>query len=376
MELSVIILNYKVPAHLLLCVDSVIKAVSGIKAEIIVADNNSQDESLRLLSQFFPSVKQIPIPENLGFSKGNNIAIQHAKGHYICLLNPDTVIPENCFKEALQFAEKYPNLGALGIQLIDGSGNFLPESKRNIPTPKVAMAKLCGFDKSYYANHLTKNQIGEVSILVGAFMLMQKERYIQVGGLDEAYFMYGEDIDLSYQFLKNGFQNYYLGSLSCLHFKGESTIKDKSFRNRFFGAMQLFYKKHFKTNAFSVGLVSVGLKLAQQLSLGVATKKEFKTQARKLFLVSDSQSLLQNLIKEYECVLISEEELLQLKPQNALLVFDATYLGYAEIILFMRQLKRTPFKFRIIPRMQNLMLGSDQSTQQGAVKFLSLENKK
>lgn len=371
MELSVIILNYKVPAHLLLCVDAVVKAVAEINAEIIVADNHSQDESLVLLSQFFPHVKQIPIPENLGFSKGNNKAIEQAKGKYICLLNPDTVVAENTFIEALQFVKKKKDLGALGVQLMDGSGHFLPESKRNIPTPKVAMAKLLGHDQSYYANHLHKHGSGEVSVLVGAFMLMLKERYHQVGGLDEAYFMYGEDIDLSYQFLKNGFKNYYLGTISCLHFKGESTVKDGQFRNRFFGAMQLFYKKHFKTNWFSLRLVNLGLKLAQNFNLGVAASTEMKFETQPSVLVSDNDQLFTKIPSELNCQLVSKAELFQLKSKKGLLIFDASYISYRDIIQFMQNNGSTNWRFRIVPRTHNLMLGSDSSRQQGEVCYFS-----
>lgn len=369
MELSVIILNYKVPAHLLLCVDSVVKAIAEIDAEIIVADNHSQDESLVLLSQFFPDVKQIPIPENLGFSKGNNKAIKQAKGKYICLLNPDTVVAENTFIEALQFVKKKKDLGALGVHLIDGSGHFLPESKRNIPTPKVAIAKLLGSETAYYANHLNKDEAGEVSVLVGAFMLMLKDRYLSVGGLDEAYFMYGEDIDLSYQFLKNEFKNYYLGSISCLHFKGESTIKDNAFRQRFFGAMQLFYKKHFKPNGFSAFVVNLGLQLAQRFNLGVAASTETKFRFQYAWLVSDNQQVLKKIPNQFNVQLVSKAELLQLKNKKGFLLFDAAYLSYAEIIQTISHFSTSNLRFRIIPRTHNLMLGSDTSTQKGEVTY-------
>jgi GT2 family glycosyltransferase len=368
-ELSVVILNYKVPAHLLLCVDSVVKALAEINAEIIVADNNSQDESLQLLSKYFPDVIQIPIPENLGFSKGNNVAIQQAKGKYICLLNPDTLVPEHLFMEVLQFAKTKQDLGALGVQLIDGNGNFLPESKRNIPTPKVALAKLFGFQESYYAKHIKKDDNGEVSVLVGAFMLMQKERYKQVGGLDEDYFMYGEDIDLSFQFLKNGFKNYYLGSISCLHFKGESTIKDSKFRSRFFGAMQLFYKKHFQSNWLTLSLVNLGLKCAQFIHLGVVESQNNSIESQQYCLVSDNSVLHQKMLSKLNCKLASKKEISQLKHQNIILIFDANYLSYQEIIEQIIELANKNFRFRIIPRMHNLMLGSDSSTQQGEVVF-------
>jgi GT2 family glycosyltransferase len=373
LELSVIILNYKVPAHLLLCVDSVSKAIENIDAEIIVADNHSQDKSLSLLAQFFPEVKQIPIQENLGFSKGNNIAVQQAKGKYICLLNPDTVLAENTFQQALAYANQKSRLGALGIQLVDGKGMFLPESKRNIPTLNVAVKKLLGSGKLYYANHLNENDIGEVSILVGAFMLMQKNRYLEVGGLDEDYFMYGEDIDLSYQFLKKKYINYYLGSVSCLHFKGESTVKDIKFRKRFFGAMQLFYTKHFRSNMLMLYIVNFGLKIAQFFSIGVASEKTKKVDVNCNFLVSNNQKLLETLQENESLKMISKKELLQLEKDSAKLIFDAAYLEYSEIIQQIKKLSTSRFNFRIIPRIHNLYLGSDGSRQAAEVKYFTLK---
>lgn len=370
MELSVIILNYKVPGHLLLCVDSVSKAISNINAEIIVADNDSKDNSLSLIEEYFPSVKLIPISENLGFAKGNNIAIKQAKGKYICLLNPDTVVAEDTFLKSLAFAKKINNLGALGVQLIDGRGNFLPESKRNIPTPKIALEKLLGLDKGYYANLLQKDDVGEVDILVGAFMLMRKDRYHQVGGLDEAYFMYGEDIDLSYQFLKNGFKNFYLGSIKCIHFKGESTVKDHSFRNHFFGAMQLFYKKHFKTNLVLQKTVLMGLAIAKNLKLGVRLVEPEEKKPKSTWLVSEDESLIERLKQYHHIKKIAYSELEKLNLNEALVIFDSKKVDYQAIINTIATYSKKECKFRIIPRTENVVVGSDYSNIKGKVTFI------
>ena len=207
MQLSVVILNYNVRYFLEQCVLSVKNALSGIEGEIIVVDNNSDDDSCVMMKARFPEVLLIENRENSGFPRGNNIGVAQAKGKYICILNPDTVVAEDTFLKILTFAEKQTNLGIIGCKLIDGTGSFLPESKRGIPTPWVAFTKIFGLYKifpnqklfnQYYAQHLSENQTGKVDILVGAFMLMERELYLETGGFDEACFMYADDIDLSY----------------------------------------------------------------------------------------------------------------------------------------------------------------------------------
>ncbi len=276
LKLSVVILNYNVRYFLELCLKSVESAIETIDAEIIVVDNNSKDDSCNMVKQLFPSVKLIENKTNSGFSKGNNIGVAQAKGEYLCILNPDTVVAEDTFTQLLDCVDAKDNLGITGCQLIDGKGEFLPESKRNIPTPKVSLKKMMGNAEDYYANHIGADATAKVDILVGAFMLMKKSVYDQVGGFDEDYFMYGEDIDLSYKVLKAGYHNFYFGNTSVLHFKGESTLRDAKYAKRFYGAMQIFYKKHFKQNLVFNTLVYLGIKgayltrkthKAQQLSL-------------------------------------------------------------------------------------------------------------
>ena len=245
MELSVVILNYNVKFFLELCLKSVEQSITSIDAEIIVVDNDSSDDSCDMVKQKFPSVTLISNKENVGFAKANNQGVKIAKGEYVCILNPDTVIAEDTFIKLLEFAKTKSDIGAIGCKLIDGSGKFLPESKRNVPVVKVALQKLFGNGKNYYANHLNENETGKVDVLVGAFMFLKRDVYIKVKGFDEDYFMYGEDIDLSYKLLQSGFQNYYFGETTCIHYKGESTAKDKKYTERFYKAMKLFYKKHF-----------------------------------------------------------------------------------------------------------------------------------
>ena len=213
MQLSVIILNYNVRYFLEQCVASVQEALTNIDSEIIVVDNQSSDDSCEMIRSRFPGVKLIKNNSNLGFPKGNNIGVAQANGKYICILNPDTVVAEDTFEKILTFAEKQENLGIVGCKLIDGSGNYLPESKRGIPTPFVALTKIFGLYKlfpnwklfnRYYAQHLSEYETGKVEILVGAFMIMKRDLYNEIGGFDENCFMYSDDFDLSYMGLKRG----------------------------------------------------------------------------------------------------------------------------------------------------------------------------
>ena len=245
MKLSVVILNYKTPYFLRLCLESVQRATANLESEIIVIDNNSEDESVDLVKTHFPEVLLIENKKNIGFSKANNLGVKQAKGEFICILNPDMVLPENCFETLLTFSNSKIDLGSVGIRLIDGTGAYLPESKRNVPNIEVAFQKLTGDTSKYYANQLAQDEIGEVPVLVGAFLFMRKRVFESVKGFDEDYFMYGEDIDLSYKLTKNGFKNYYYGQLTALHFKGESTVKNRKYHRRFYKAMQIFQKKHF-----------------------------------------------------------------------------------------------------------------------------------
>ncbi len=269
MQLSVIILNYNVRYFLEQCVLSVQAALQHIDGEIIVIDNNSSDDSCQMMKTRFPHIKLIENKENTGFPKGNNIGVAEAKGEYLCILNPDTVVAEDTFTKLLnsQPATRNPQLGIIGCKLIDGTGNFLPESKRGIPTPWVAFTKIFGLYKifpkvrlfnQYYAQHLTESQSGNTEILVGAFMLMQRNLYNEVGGFDENCFMYSDDIDLSYTVLKKGKINFYFAETTVIHYKGESTVKDGTYMKRFQEAMDYFYSKHFKKSAFFSVFMKVG----------------------------------------------------------------------------------------------------------------------
>ncbi len=255
MQLSVIIVNYNVKYFLEQCLFSVLKACRNIQAEIIVVDNNSTDGSRQLLEAKFPSVYFFWNTVNTGFSKANNQALQNAKGEYVLFLNPDTIVPEDCFEKCIAFFKTQPQAGALGIKMIDGSGNFLKESKRAFPGPLTSLYKLSGlaklFPKSktfarYHLGNLSDIETHEVDVLAGAFMMIPNKVLQQAGSFDETFFMYGEDVDLSYRIQKAGYKNYYFAQSSIIHFKGESTKRGSlNYVRLFYNAMSLFVKKHY-----------------------------------------------------------------------------------------------------------------------------------
>lgn len=370
MKLSVVILNYNVRFFLEQCILSVEKAIEHLDAEIIVIDNDSKDDSCQMVKEHFPEVTLIENKDNVGFSKANNQAVAVAKGEFICILNPDTAVGEDTFSNAIQYYESITDIGALGVYLMDGTGSFLPESKRNLPTPKVSLLKLTGFNKKYYANHLSETSKGETGVLVGAFMLLKRSIYEEVDGFDEDYFMYGEDIDLSYKITKAGYKNHYLGTTTVLHYKGESTQKDDAYFDRFYGAMQIFYRKHFNTNLLFESSVSAGVALAKRASRFSSEKKlKESTKPQKSYFFTENIELLEKISAATSTVfqLASKNVHSQIALSNSFFVFDAECISYTEIFGLMQQLKGNGNHFRIRPRGCNFIIGSDQSDEKGVV---------
>lgn len=255
-KLSVIIVNYNVKHFIELCIDSVIKASKNIDIEIIVVDNNSQDGSCELIRNKYPKVTLVENKENKGFSKANNQAVTLSNSEYLLFLNPDTVMPEDFLHKALQYLDTHPQVGALGPKLIDGKGKYAPDSKKSFPTLSVAIFKTTGinnvFKKSpyfnkYYAVHIDKDEIAEVEVLSGCCMFLRKELFNTIGdAFDEDYFMYCEDVDLSFRVRKNGYKNIYFPDIQLIHYKGESTKKATlSYIKVFNEALSIFVSKHY-----------------------------------------------------------------------------------------------------------------------------------
>ena len=245
MKLSVVIVSYNVRSYLEQCLQSVQRALEGIEGEVFVVDNHSDDDSVETVRRHYPWVRLIENQENLGFAKANNQAIRQAQGDYILLLNPDTVVAEDTFHGVLAFMDEHPKAGGAGVMMCYEDGSRAPESRRALPTPWVAALKMMGFTKRYYMSDLPWDQPCRIEVVSGAFCLLRHEAIKTVGLLDEDFFMYGEDIDLSYRLLKGGWENWYL-PYSIIHYKGRSTRKsDYRYVHVFYQAMLIFFQKHY-----------------------------------------------------------------------------------------------------------------------------------
>lgn len=375
MQLSVIILNYNVRYFLEQCVLSVVKALEDIDGEIIVIDNNSSDDSCAMMKDLFPNVKLIENRENLGFPKGNNIGVEQAKGEYICILNPDTVVSEDTFIKILNFVTlssvEVPNseIGIIGCKLIDGTGNFLPESKRGIPTPWVAFTKIFGLYKvsnqlgKYYAQHLTENQSGKVDILVGAFMVMKRELYNEIGGFDENCFMYSDDIDLSYMALQKGKTNYYFHETTIIHYKGESTIRDEKYMKRFQEAMNFFYSKHFKKSFVFDIFMKTGAFVFSLIKKNQS--KEIKRTIDEYIIFS--KDLLELNLNKKETILNDFSEFKNNSNLNIEIIFDIKSFSCKDIINFMNCNKSKNLTFKNYISNSNYVIGSNNSIDRGEI---------
>lgn len=263
MTLSIIIINYNVKQLLQECLNSVSKATNNLEAEVIVVDNASTDGSMSYLKPLFPSIRFICNDTNEGFARANNKALTISNGEYILFLNPDTVIPSDSISKCLSFFDNHPDAGAIGVKMVNGNGEFLKESKRGFPSPSASFWKLTGithlFPRSrmfseYYLGHLDENKSHPVDVLSGAFMMVKKQVLDNIGGFDERFFMYAEDIDLSYRISKAGYRNYYYPGTTIVHFKGSSTKKDIRYVHQFYKAMSQFVKKHYGHGAYSLML--------------------------------------------------------------------------------------------------------------------------
>ena len=279
MKLSIVIVNYNVKYFLEQCLHSVQNACHGIESEIFVVDNDSVDGSVKMVKEKFPEIQLIENKDNKGFSSANNQAIRKSLGEYILLLNPDTLVEDDTLRKVIDFMDEHQDAGGLGVKMLDGKGKFLPESKRGLPSPSVAFFKVFGFStlfpksrlfSAYHLGYLDKDKTHVVDVLAGAFMLLRKKVLDKIGLLDEAFFMYGEDIDLSYRITKAGYKNYYYPGTRIIHYKGESTKKSSlNYVFVFYNAMIVFAKKHFSkenARAFSV-MINIAIYFRASISI-------------------------------------------------------------------------------------------------------------
>ncbi|MBC7827759.1 MAG: glycosyltransferase [Chitinophagaceae bacterium] len=387
-KVSVIIVSYNVKYFLEQSLCSVKNAIDQCSmangklkpeeshAEVIVVDNNSSDGSLQYLQSKFPFVRFISNHENTGFARANNQALQQAKGQFILFLNPDTILPGNFFSTCIPAMENAPGIGALGVQMIDGTGTFLQESKRGFPTTWASFCKLSGltalfpnsaFFAKYYLGHLDRNGNHEVDALSGACMLVRKDVLDRSGGFDERFFMYAEDIDLSFEIRQSGYINYYLAEISIIHFKGESTKKDARYVKLFYKAMIQFVQKHY--HGTKGGLYTGFLKMAIWFrslfafgGLRLANRQRgHKNGKQKIFFAGDGSGIkeVQNIItgSTGSTVVQSASE------ANEIVLCEGRDFSFSEII---ETMKLSPGKnYKIHALHSSSVVGSDNSRGSG-----------
>ncbi len=379
MKLSVVILNYNVKYFIDLCLQSVLWATKDIDAEIIVVDNASVDGSVAWIKAQFPQVKLIENKKNLGFPKGNNIGVAQAKGEYLCILNPDTVVAEDAFAKAIDFMEQHPQYAIIGPKLIDGSGCFLKESKRGIPTPWVAFTKVMGLYKvfpklfgEYYNLKLPTDKAGETDVLVGACMFMKTAHYRTLNGFDEECFMYSDDIDLSYRSLELGKPNFYYPNINIIHFKGESTPKDFAYQMMFREAMNYFYTKHFHVS----NMVKIWIKLATNVFSFLKRFKgprslKNKNHPKCYWLISNELNLKIGVNKNISFTHTDHWGDLDLNMNTGVeFIFDPDTISYNEIISFMIKYGNS-FSYKFLSSDKSHAVGSNYSSTKGDVLVMS-----
>ena len=291
MELTVVIVNYRVKYLLDQTLRSVEQAMQGMTGEVIVVDNLSGDDSIAFSRERHPQVTYVENQENVGFARANNQAIMQAKGEYTLILNPDTIITQQCLHEGIEWMRSHPRCGAIGARMMDANGVFLPESKRAFPTPWVSFCKIFGLSKlfprsplfaKYHLRYLSDTEPQHIDILSGAYMLCRTDLLQQVGGFDEDFFMYGEDIDLSFRIVKAGYENWFLPT-PMIHYKGESTHKDSMRYVRiFYDAMLIFYRKHFpRFNVIFYPIVKLGVVVRAGMAMAKRLIKRMLPKSRK-----------------------------------------------------------------------------------------------
>jgi N-acetylglucosaminyl-diphospho-decaprenol L-rhamnosyltransferase len=349
MKISVVIVSYNARYYLEQCLHSVEAALKNIQGEIIVVDNASPEKPIDFIKSKFPNVHFIESSKNLGFGKANNLGVEKSKGEFVLILNPDTLIPEDLFQEILPFAETKADLGALGVRLIDANGKFHQESKRNIPSFENTFGKLFGTlipskkIKGYYKTEVGEREIAPAEILVGAFMLIRKSVYQKVGGFDERYFMYGEDIDLSYTLVLKGYTNYYYGKSTAIHYKGESTRKDKKYLKIFFEAMDLFVDKYYKSKPFQHFMYKTGLKVRSTMALKKGTFKKGDVKVRKEIKMDQLERI------QFET---------DIKEKSAQILLDGLIFSNQEILQIIDHHSHPNFReFYIHPKNMEVVIG-------------------
>ena len=371
-DLSIVIVNYRVKYFLEQTLRSVEEAIGGLDAEVFVIDNNSGDDSIAHSRQLFPWVKYIENKKNVGFARANNQGIVAAQGEFTLILNPDTVVTRSSIHDTIAWMREHSECGAVGVRMVDGNGVFLPESKRAFPTPWASFCKILGLSKlfpnspifaKYHLRYLSDREPHQVDILSGAFMLCRTQLLQQVGGFDEDFFMYGEDIDLSYRLYKAGKQNWFL-PVEIIHYKGESTKKDSMRYVRvFYEAMLIFYRKHYPRYSwigYPIVQLGVGVRasmamLRRVLQRILPTKSPHPTNNAPWVILSDNraQVTMATGLNHFKMAIPTD-------GPAQVLIDDASY-SYSEIVHTIASQARRGVEFHIYSSANKLIISPKMS---------------
>lgn len=377
-RVTTVIVNYRLKYFLEQTLLSVEEAYTEVDGRTIVIDNNSGDDSIDFLEERFPSVTFIRNKENVGFAKANNQGFALADTDFILVLNPDTIIGSDTLKDAVKWMDEHPECGAIGVKMVDGNGYFLPESKRSFPSTWNSFCKLFGLSSilpksrifaRYHLRYLDKEKPHKVPVLAGAFMLLRTELTKKVGGFDEDFFMYGEDMDLSYRMITDGMCNYYL-PIPIIHYKGECTKTESlNYVKIFYEAMHIFYRKHYpRSSWFNKIIVKAAIVFRMCIS-AITTKiakplaQQFKRKAKACdtYIVSHRPNEIINII---ECEGFSSNNIFKFNSIDALptlnkcanIILDDREMNYQSIInTIIENKKRTHF-FHIYSSRNNIII--------------------
>lgn len=387
MDVSIVILNYNAGYFLDLCLSSVERAIKKVDGEVIIVDNCSTDHSFLRNSKNYSQFTFINNETNLGFAKGNNVAIPKCKGDYVLFLNPDTLISEDCLINTLTYSKKNPEIGLIGVRMIDGAGNFLPESKRSIPTPGVSLRKMIGTHKifpkskywsSYYSAHINEHSVAETEVLSGAFFWVKKEAGDKVGWWDDRYFMYAEDIDFSWSVAKAGFKTVYKGDETIVHFKGESTSPENTkAHDSFYYSMKQFYNKNFNDFASRLikPLIFTGVNFGKKLSKRYTPKTELSIDALRNYVLVGSNPKTPGIVKEIleakPMEIINNSMHISTAHKNNYIIFDDS-ISTKEVVQFMSLLspKQEEHHIAFALNAQKAIVGSGTKHKSG-FQFIS-----
>lgn len=383
-ELSIIIVGYNAIDFLKLTLDSVAKAIDNISAEVLLIDNSNNQILQATTRKQYPFVTIIPNSENLGFAKANNLGLRAAKGHVAILLNPDTIVAEDSFSQVLKYYKNNPNTGGLGVKMIDGNGHYLKESKRGFPDVKTSFFKLTGLHKlfpqsklfaNYYVGHLKQNAIHSVDVLSGAFLTIPRNNKNRFTLLDESYFMYGEDIDLSWRLKQAHGSNIYFPNTTIIHFKGQSTFLNRTIIGHFYNAMWLFYKQHISSNQWWLtnSLIWSSIKLATNLHIAsnLLTHSNYHRSKhsyfQKVILLSDNKGLQQSINNALGTIVKISLSGISKSADNQLTIFDFAHTSYKAAI---EMIEKQPGNYAFLTYDYKSLIICTQSDGKGQVIHL------